>query len=123
MILDYKRMTLKDMYDFLLEEHNDDESKKAFKDAYIEVRPKTTYVTVYESDGKPKVYVDKNGKTKVRKKKVPVKSGEKIQSTNLLKAKRYFYETYKSEIEFTNVPETNKKQTKNASLTDEIANW
>ena len=122
MILDYKKMTLKDMYDYLLKEHNDDESKKAFRDAYIEIRPKTTYVTVYESDGKPKVYIDKNGKTKVKKKKVPVKTGEKIQSNNLLKAKKYFYETYKSEIDFTNVP-TAKKQTVNSSLTDEIANW
>ena len=122
-IYDFKKLTAEDMAKYIEEYHNDTESKKKFKEAAFETKIEKVAVTVYEADGKPKYYIDKTGKTRVKKKMIDANTGKKKEKFNLLKAKKYFYATYKDEINFENAPKSkteNKKQTEAEKL---FGNW
>lgn len=119
---DYAKLSAKQMAEFITTYHDDEESKKAFKNAaYVETVEKIA-VDVYGKDGKVKLYVDKNGKTKIKKKMIDKPNGEKTTKFNLLKAKKYFYEKYKDEISFSNLPKTATNDKKNVA-DDLFANW
>lgn len=122
-IYDFNHLTAKDMKDFIEKYHNDEESKKAFKSAAFETVTEKKAVTVYEADGKPKVYIDKSGKTRVKKKMIDANTGKKTVKFNLLKAKRYFYDTYKAEIDFENPPKTKKTEKKQTEIEVLFGEW
>jgi hypothetical protein len=122
-IYDFNHLTAKDMAEYIEKNHNDEASKKAFKEKAFETKTEKTAVTVYEADGKPKVYVDKNGKTRVKKKMIDANTGKKTVKFNLLKAKRYFYDTYKDEIDFENPPKAKKSEKKKTEADTLFGNW
>lgn len=122
-IYDFNKLTAKDMAEYIEKYHDDTESKKAFKEAAYETKTEKTAVTVYEADGKPKVYIDKSGKTRVKKKMIDANTGKKTTKFNLLKAKRYFYDTYKAEIDFENPPKTKKAEKKQTEADTLFGNW
>ena len=121
--MDFNKLTAKMMKAYIEEYHNDDESKKAFKKEAFQEKIERTAVTVYEADGKPKVYVDKTGKTRVKKKMIDVVGGEKKVKFNLLKAKKYFYATYKNEINFKNAPKTKSDENKQTEAEKLFGEW
>ena len=122
-IYDFKRLTAQDMAKYIEENHNDAESKKNFKEAAFETKIEKVAVTVYEADGKPKYYIDKTGKTRVKKKMIDANTGKKKEKFNLLKAKKYFFETYKDEIEFENAPKESKKEKRQTEADKLFGNW
>lgn len=121
--MDFNKLTAKMMKEYIEEHHDNTESKKAFRKAAFVEKTEKTAVTVYEADGKPKVYVDKNGKTRVKKKMIDVAGGEKKEKFNLLKAKKYFYNEYKDEINFINPPKESKKDKKQTEADKLFGNW
>ena len=120
---DFKRLTAEEMKNYIETYHNDAESKAAFKKVAFEEKVEQTAVTVYEADGKPKVYVDKNGKTRVKKKMIDVNGGKKVVRFNLLKAKNYFYDTYNKEIDFENLPKGKEKENEKNKMDTLFGEW
>lgn len=109
-IFDYNKLTAEDMRDYIVKNHNTKEDKEEFKKNAFEIKSKKVAVQVIGKDGKPVYYVDKKGKTRIRQTYVDKPSGEKNLTFNNLKAKKYFYETYKDEIIWLNAPKTKPKK-------------
>lgn len=116
--LDYKHLKAEQMKTFIEENHPED--KKEFKaTAFVMCKP-ITMVGIFE-EGKPKMYVDKNGKLRQKRKAMETSGAETLQF-KLLIAKQWFYEKYKEEINFTNVP-VKKSAEKKPTATDMFADW
>lgn len=113
--LDYKKMKLEDMVNYLI-----DFDKKDMIDlnSFMEEVDKYELVSVYDADGKPKTYIGKSGKVKIKKEQRP--TGKKTTRYNFLKAKKAFYNTFANEIEWINPP-TEKKNKTTAKATDILA--
>jgi hypothetical protein len=120
---DFRKLTAKDMAEYIEKHHNNAESKKAFKEAAFELKAEKVAVTVYEADGKPKYYVDKSGKTRVKKKMIDANTGKRTYKFNLLKAKNYFYDEYKDEIDFKNAPKSKTESNKKSEIETLFGNW
>lgn len=116
--MDYKKLTMNEMIEWIAQNHNDKKSKAAFKAKAIDVIPQTQLVTVLDESGNPIMITDKKGRQVAKKKRIPIEGGEKIEKVNTLAAKAYFYETYKEEINFINAPTKAK-----TSIKDLLANW
>lgn len=116
MQMNYRKLTMKQMVDYIEEHHSDKESKAAFAAAAIKEHKEQMYVDVLDADGNPVKYVDKNGKVKVKKRRVEKPDGKSSKVKSVLDAKRYFYETYKDEIEFENAPKAKKEDELMAKL-------
>lgn len=118
--IDYKKMTVDDMVNYILEKDNTKESAKFIKGFY-EDKPKDTKLVVKkDSNGNPITYIDKNGKEKYRKVRVATtKETKKVY--NVLAAKVAFYEKYKDDIEFINAPEKKKKDEPNDKIASALA--
>ena len=86
------------------------ENTKGFKAAdYVAERPaETKLVDIVNADGKPKYYVGKDGKTKIKKKKVAV-GDKKEKYFNLMAAKRAFYDLFREEFDWYNTPKVSSK--------------
>lgn len=108
MELDYKTLTMKQMTDYIKEKHNTKASKAAFAAAAVKEHKEECYVDVLDEDGNKIWYTDKNGKDKIRKKRVVKADGKVVKTKSVLDAKKYFYETYKDEIDFKNAPKEKK---------------
>lgn len=95
--VDYNKLTVEQLAEY----YNtlSDELKKEidFND-YMKERPaKTALVDVIGADGKPQYYIDKNGVTRVKRKKIAVGTA-KESYFNLMAAKYAFYQKYKNEF-------------------------
>lgn len=119
MKMDYKTLTLKEMLDYVKANHNDAKSLKAFAAAAVKDHKEQFYVDVKDENGNPVTYTDKNGKTKVKKKRQDKEGGKVTKVKSVLDAKKYFYETYKDEIEFTNAPKAKQSD----ALMDELLSY
>lgn len=119
MKLDYKKLTLKEMVDYIEANHNDKASKSAFAAAAIKEHKEQCYVNVVDENGNPTTYTDKNGNTKVKKQRVDKPNGKVTKVKSVLDAKKYFYDTYKDEIEFTNAPKAKAAD----ELMDKLLSW
>lgn len=113
--MNYKKITVNEMVMYIKEHDNTPEAKEFIKGFYEDKPAKTKSVNVLDDEGKPVTYIGKDGKTKIRKKKVAVGKATK-PVYNVLKAKKGFYERYKDVIEFENPP----IKTKEASEEDKI---
>lgn len=118
-VMDYRKIKAEDMKKFIEENHEAD--KKEFKAEAFTLRKPSVFVGVVDGEGKPVMYVDKNGKMK-QKRKAKETSGEAKLVFNLLKAKQWFYERYKTEIEFKNAPVKKVKEEK-PSVSVMFADW
>lgn len=108
---DFNKITLEDMVNFVV---NNNLKDKINLKQFLEEKEKYKLVNVNDAEGKPKTYIGKNGKVKIKKKQIP--TGEKVERYNFLKAKRYFYNETKSLIDWKNPPKERKtKDNKKAS--------
>ncbi len=114
--MNYKKITVNDMVMYIKENDNTEEAKVFIKGFYEDKPEKTRSVNVLDEDGKPVTYIGKDGKTKIKKKKVAVGKATK-PVYNVLKAKKGFYERYKDVIDFENPP----IKTKETAAADKIA--
>lgn len=91
--MDYKKIKMQEMMDYIMKKHQKDEEtlKKAMK-AFAE----SAIVEDKEKDDGSKTH-------------------------DLMKAKKFFYETYKDEIEFINAPKG--KGNKQVKIVDELMKW
>ena len=100
--MNYRKIKAEDMKKFIEENHEED--KKAFKEVAFVSRKPVAYVQKVDAQGNPIYKISKKtGKKYIVREAVNV-SGEEKKSFNLLKAKQWFYEKYKNEIDFENVP-------------------
>lgn len=118
--VDYNRLTVEKLAE-LYKNMTDDEKKAINFKEYMEEKPaKTELVDVIGVDGKPKYYVDKNGKTKIKKTRKPVGT-EKKKVFNLMSAKRDFYKAYENKYEWLNKPlEKTSKENKNNKINNAL---
>ncbi len=104
---DFNKLTLEMMVDYVLKNNAKDRiDLKQFKTEVDEYK----YTQELNPDGTPKLYLDKNNKTKIKRKKYS--TGNKTIKYNLFKAKRAFYEEFKDEIEWENPPKPKKEKAK-----------
>lgn len=98
------------------------ENTKGFKAAdYVAERPaETKLVDIVNADGKPKYYVGKDGKTKIKKKKVAV-GDKKEKYFNLMAAKRAFYDLFREEFDWYNTPKKSDKEDNSKKVADALA--
>lgn len=98
------------------------ENTKGFKAAdYVAERPaETKLVDIVNADGKPKYYVGKDGKTKIKKKKVAV-GDKKEKYFNLMAAKRAFYDLFREEFDWYNTPKKSAKEDNSKKVADALA--
>ena len=114
---DYRKVKWEDMVHYLID--NDKKDRIDLTKFYDEVS-KYKMVDEYNADGKPKTYVGKDGKVKVKKKKEKI-AGEKVTTYNFLKAKKAFYNEFKNDIDWKNPPlEKSEKEKKKASAILEL---
>ena len=105
--MNYRKIKAEDMKKFIEENHEED--KKAFKEVAFVSRKPVAYVQKVDAQGNPIYKISKKtGKKYIVREAVNV-SGEEKKSFNLLKAKQWFYEKYKNEIDFENVPRKKDK--------------
>lgn len=109
--IDYNKLTVEQLaayYNTLSEELK----KEIDFNNYINERPeKTALVDVIGIDGKPQYYIDKNGVTRIKRKKVAVGT-TKVKYFNLMAAKLAFYEKYKDQFEWITEPKAKIKKDK-----------
>lgn len=112
--MNYKKITLEEMVLFIRD--NDKEEGTKFIKGFYEKEPaKTKLVNVLDAEGKPETYINKKGKTAIRKKRVAV-GAETKEVYNVLKAKRAFYDRYKDKIEFENAPKEKAEEKKDDKI-------
>lgn len=119
MKLDYKTLTLQQMVDYIEENHNTKAAKSAFAAAAVKDHKEQIYIDVKDENGNPVTYTDKSGKVKVKKQRVDKPNGKTTKVKSVLDAKKYFYETYKDEIDFTNAPKAKKED----ALLNKLLSW
>ena len=117
--LDYKKLTMKEMMDFIKTYHNDAESKAAFAKAAVKEQKEQKTVDVLDENGNPVKYVDKSGKEKTKKQRVDKEDGKVVKVKDTFGAKAYFFKTYKEEIDFENAPKIKEAD----NLMDELLSW
>lgn len=105
--MNYDKLTMAEMTEWLNKNHS--EGIEDFEANAYELKGKITLVPKILSNGKPDLYIDKNGKTKIRKVADESKTGEKVKKLNVFKAKKYFVETYKNEITFVRMNKSTKQ--------------
>ena len=109
---DYRKIKLEDMVHYVIDNEKKDRIDLT---AFYDETPKYKMVDEYNADGKPKTYVGKDGKVKIKKKKEKI-AGEKTTKYNFLKAKRALYKEFKNDISWINPPlEKAEKEKKKAS--------
>lgn len=117
--MNYKKLTIAQMMDYIKANHNDADSKAAFAAVAIKEQKEQKTVDVLDADGNKVTYVDKAGKTKVKKQRIDKEDGKMIKVKDTFAAKNYFYKTYKDEIDFENAPKGKSED----NLMDELLTW
>lgn len=117
--MDYKKLTIPQMVDFIKTYHNDPDSKAQFKKVAVKEQKEQKVVDVLDENGNPITYTDKNGKVKNKKQRVDKPDGKMVVVKDTFAAKSYFYKTYKNEIEFDNAP----KDKAGDSVMEELLSW
>ena len=117
--LDYKKLTIPQMVDYIKTYHNDADSKAAFKAVAIKEQKEQKTVDVLDEAGNPITYTDKNGKVKTKKQRIDKEDGKMVMVKDTFAAKSYFYKTYKNEIEFENAP----KDKAGDNVMEELLSW
>ena len=117
--MNYKKLTIAQMMDYIKENHNDADSKAAFAAVAIKEQKEQKTIDVLDADGNKVTYVDKAGKTKVKKQRVDKENGKMIKVKDTFGAKQYFYKTYRNEIDFENAPKDKAAD----SIMDELLSW
>lgn len=117
--MDYKKLKMEDMIQWIEENHNDKKSKAAFKAVAVQQSVESKLVKALDDEGNPIKYINKAGKEVYKMKRVEKKDGKAIERPMTLSAKAYFYETYKDEIDFINAPQKKQKST----VLDMLADW
>lgn len=112
---DYKKLTLEQMVDYVID---NDKTDKIDLNSFMEEKNEYELVSVYEADGKPKMYVGKDGKTRIKKQQKS--TGKKVMRYNFLKAKKAFYKAFELDIEWINPPVSTKTE-KPKKATDILA--
>ena len=112
--VDYKKITLAFMLDYI--EENAPQDKAWFKKVAYDLRPEKQKVFLFNSDGSPKMKVNKKGEKYQVSKMVSVEGSDVKPVFNLLKAKRAFCERYMSDI----LPKAKPKAPK---ATDRLKDW
>ena len=118
--MDYKKITIEDMVNYIKESDNTPEAKAFIKGFYEEKPAKTKTVNKLDAEGKPITYIGKDGKLKIKKERVAVGKATK-PVYNVLKAKKGFYERYKDKIDFTNAPVKAKADAKENKIEKALA--
>ena len=117
--LDYKKLTMAQMMDYIKTYHNDKDSKAAFKAVAIKEQKEQKTVDVLDEAGNPVKYVDKAGKEKVKKQRVDKPDGKMVKVKDTFAAKTFFYNAYKNEIDFENAPKGKVED----NVMDELLSW
>ena len=117
--LDYKKLTIPQMMDYIKEFHNDKASKAAFAAVAIKEQKEQKTIDVLDEDGNPITYTDDKGKVRNKKKRVDKENGKMVKVKDTFGAKAYFYKTYKDEIEFENAPKGKVED----NVMDELLTW
>ena len=117
--LDYKKLTIAQMMDYIKEFHNDKASKAAFAAVAIKEQKEQKTVDVLDESGNPVTYTDDKGKVRTKKKRVDKEDGKMVKVKDTFGAKAYFYKTYKDEIEFENAPKGKVED----NVMDELLTW
>jgi len=118
--MNYRKIKAEDMKKFIEENHPED--KRAFKEVAFVSRKPVAYVQKVDAQGNPIYKISKKtGKKYIVREAVTV-SGEEKKSFNLLKAKQWFYEKYKTEIDFENVP-MKKDKVATKKTDDMFSDW
>lgn len=117
--VDYHKLDVEKLAELVAE--LGDKAKDFNANEYVAERAaKTALVDVYNEDGKPKTYIDKKGRMKIKKQKVTVGT-ETEKYFNLLKAKRDFYKLYKDEFDWYNTPKVSEKKDKSDKVKSALA--
>lgn len=117
--LDYKKLTIPQMMDYIKTYHNDKDSKAAFAAVAIKEQKEQKTVDVLDEAGNAVTYTDKNGKVKVKKQRVDKEDGKTLKVKDTFGAKIYFYKTYKDEIDFENAPKDKVED----NIMEELLSW
>ena len=105
--LDYKKITIDDMVDYIVKYDPTKEAVDFIKSFYEEKPAKVERVGAVNEKGEPIMIKNKKGEM-VQKKVERAIGEEKKQVYNILKAKSDFYKRYKNDIEFLNAPKEKK---------------
>jgi len=117
--LDYKKLTIAQMMDYIKTYHNDKDSKSAFAAVAIKEQKEQKTIDVLDDEGNPVTYTDDKGKVRNKKKRVDKENGKMVKVKDTFGAKAYFYRTYKDEIEFENAPKGKVED----NVMDELLTW
>ena len=101
--MNYKKMTVDDMVEYILKYDNTAEAKEFINGFYEKKPAKVKLVLKLDNDGKPIEYINKASKKTYKKERIADGKGEK-DVYNVLKAKVAFYNRYKDDIDFENPP-------------------
>jgi hypothetical protein len=105
--LDYKKLTIDDMVDYIINYDKTPEAVAFIKSFYEEKPANVERVGKVDSNGKPVMITNKKGE-KVQKKETRAIGTETKQVYNILRAKSEFYKRYKNVIRFENAPKEKK---------------
>ena len=117
--LDYKKLTMAQMMDYIKTYHNDAESKSAFKAVAVKEQKEQKTIDVLDENGKPVLYTDKKGREQKKKQRVDKEDGKMIKVKDTFGAKNFFFNAYKDEIDFENAPKVKEAD----NLMDELLSW
>lgn len=117
--LDYKKLTMAQMMDYIKTYHNDKDSKAAFAAAAIKEQKEQKTVDVLDENGNPVFFTNKKGKEQKKTQRVDKEDGKMIKVKDTFGAKAYFFKAYKDEIDFENAPKVKEAD----GLMDELLSW
>lgn len=117
--LDYKKLTMAQMMDYIKTYHNDAESKSAFKAVAVKEQKEQKTIDVLDENGNPVLYTDKKGREQKKKQRVDKEDGKMIKVKDTFGAKNFFFNAYKDEIDFENAPKVKEAD----NLMDELLSW
>lgn len=117
--LDYKKLTMAQMMDYIKTYHNDAESKAAFKAAAVAEQKEQKTIDVLDEAGNPVYFTNKKGQQQKKKQRVDKPDGKMVKVKDTFGAKAYFFKAYKDEIDFDNAPKVKEAD----GLMDELLSW
>ena len=96
--LDYKKLTIPEMMNYIKEFHNDSASKAAFAAVAIKEQKEKQLVEVLDENGAPVTYTDSKGRTVTKKKRVDKPNGKtiKVKETHLCIGNIAFFQLFRN---------------------------
>ena len=117
--LDYKKLTMAQMMDYIKTYHNDKDSKAAFAAAAIKEQKEQKTIDALDDEGKPIYFTNKKGKEQKKKIRVDKEDGKMVKVKDTFGAKTYFFKAYKDEIDFENAPKIKEAD----GIMEELLSW